>query len=178
MTRVFEPPLQFAGTSTVFIRSLDDAAVFLWEYNGRWPATEDLILRRLDAASRPATPQRPFAGGRTWRDCYVGRNNSEFLDSARSGIARYSYKRTRVGLHSPDRESSEKGWPRAVASCNHVRVHRPGGKIGDFRLRSVIRRARKIKIATEEPMLQWVLIRRGARIASGDIARRPTPVNR
>jgi hypothetical protein len=50
MTPAFEPPLQLAGTS-VFIRSLDDAAAFLRGYVGRWPATRDLILRRIDAAS-------------------------------------------------------------------------------------------------------------------------------
>jgi hypothetical protein len=51
MTSAFEPPLQLAGTSIVFVRSLDDAAVFLRRYSGRWPATEDMILRRIDAAS-------------------------------------------------------------------------------------------------------------------------------
>src|SRR6266508_379555 len=50
MTSSFEPPLQLAGTPIVFIRSLDDATGFLREYVGRWPATRDLILRRLNAA--------------------------------------------------------------------------------------------------------------------------------
>jgi hypothetical protein len=54
MTSAFEPPLQLAGTSTVFIRSLDDAAVFLRGYPGRWPVTRNLILRRLVAASTEA----------------------------------------------------------------------------------------------------------------------------
>jgi hypothetical protein len=47
----FEPPLQLAGTAIVFIRSLDDASGFLRDYDSRWPATRDLILRRIDAAS-------------------------------------------------------------------------------------------------------------------------------
>jgi hypothetical protein len=34
-----------------FIRSLDDATLFLRGYRGRWPATRNLILRRLDTAS-------------------------------------------------------------------------------------------------------------------------------
>ena len=51
MTSPFEPPLQLAGTPIVFIRSLDDATGFLRDYVGRWPATRDLILRRLNAAS-------------------------------------------------------------------------------------------------------------------------------
>ena len=51
MTFAFEPPLQLAGKPTVFIRSLDDAAMFLRGYPGRWPATRNLILRRLDTAS-------------------------------------------------------------------------------------------------------------------------------
>jgi hypothetical protein len=51
MTSAFEPPLQLAGTPAVLIRSLDDAACFLRGYGGRWPATRNLILRRLDSAS-------------------------------------------------------------------------------------------------------------------------------
>ena len=51
MTSAFEPPLQLAGIPTVLIRSLEDAAAFLRGYDGRWPATQDLILRRLAAAS-------------------------------------------------------------------------------------------------------------------------------
>jgi hypothetical protein len=51
MTSAFEPPLQLAGKSIIVIRSLDDAALFLRGYPGRWPATRNLILRRLDAAS-------------------------------------------------------------------------------------------------------------------------------
>ncbi len=51
MAFAFEPPLQLCGTRIVLIQSLDDAAVFLRGYNGRWRATEDLIRRRLDAAS-------------------------------------------------------------------------------------------------------------------------------
>jgi hypothetical protein len=51
MKSPFEPPLQLAGPPIVFIRSLDDASGFLRDYSGRWPATRDLILRRLTAAS-------------------------------------------------------------------------------------------------------------------------------
>jgi hypothetical protein len=51
MTSPFAPPLQLTGTTTVIIRSLDDASDFLRDYDGRWPATRDLILRRLNAAS-------------------------------------------------------------------------------------------------------------------------------
>jgi hypothetical protein len=51
MTSPFEPPLQFAGTPTVVVRSLDEATVVLRNYAGRRPATRDLILRRLTAAS-------------------------------------------------------------------------------------------------------------------------------
>jgi hypothetical protein len=51
MTFPFEPPLQLAGTPIVLVRSRDDAAGFLRDYAGRRPATRDLILRRLNAAS-------------------------------------------------------------------------------------------------------------------------------
>jgi hypothetical protein len=51
MTSAFEPPLELAGTPPVLIRSLNDAVVFLRGYPGRWPATRNLILRRLDIAS-------------------------------------------------------------------------------------------------------------------------------
>ena len=51
MTSAFEPPLQLAGTPAILIGSLGDAADFLRGYGGRWPATRNLILRRLDAAS-------------------------------------------------------------------------------------------------------------------------------
>ena len=51
MTFAFEPPLQLSGTPIVFVRSLDDATSFLREYDGRRPATRDLILRRLNDAS-------------------------------------------------------------------------------------------------------------------------------
>jgi hypothetical protein len=60
----FEPPLQLAGTPIVLIRSLDDAAVFLRAYPGRWPATRNLILRRLDIAS---TEQETGAAADTFR---------------------------------------------------------------------------------------------------------------
>jgi hypothetical protein len=60
----FKPPLQLAGPPVVFIRSLDDAAVFLRTYNGRWPATEVLILRRLEAAS---TEQETGDAAKTFR---------------------------------------------------------------------------------------------------------------
>ena len=64
MTPAFEPPLQLAGTPTVFIRSLDDAVAFLRGYGGRWPATRKLILRRLDAAS---TEQQMGEAAETFR---------------------------------------------------------------------------------------------------------------
>jgi hypothetical protein len=51
MTFMFEPPLRLAGKPMVFIRSLDDAVRFMREYVGRWPATRDLMLRRLSTAS-------------------------------------------------------------------------------------------------------------------------------
>ena len=51
MRSPFEPPLQLVGTPSIFIRSLDDASDFLREYDGRWPAMRDLVLRRLIAAS-------------------------------------------------------------------------------------------------------------------------------
>jgi hypothetical protein len=54
MTSAFEPPLKFAGTPPVLIRSVADAADFLRGYHGRWPATRVLILRRLDTASTAA----------------------------------------------------------------------------------------------------------------------------
>ena len=47
----FEPPLQLNGATIVFIRSLEEAIGFLRAYDGRWPATRELILRRLSAAS-------------------------------------------------------------------------------------------------------------------------------
>jgi hypothetical protein len=64
MTSAFEPPLQLAGTPIVFIRSLDDAAGFLREYVGRWPATRVLILRRVTAAT---TQQETREAARTFR---------------------------------------------------------------------------------------------------------------
>jgi hypothetical protein len=60
----FEPPLRLVGTTIVFIRSLDDATGFLREYGGRWPATRDLILRRLNAAS---TEQETGEAAKTFR---------------------------------------------------------------------------------------------------------------
>jgi hypothetical protein len=64
MTAPFEPPLQLAGTPIIFIRSLDDAGDFLREYDGRWPATRDLILRRLNSAS---TEQETDDAAKTFR---------------------------------------------------------------------------------------------------------------
>jgi len=64
MTSPFAPPLQLNGTTIVFIRSLDDAGDFLREYAGRWPATRDLILRRLIAAS---TEQETDDAAKTFR---------------------------------------------------------------------------------------------------------------
>ena len=64
MTSAFEPPLELPGTPTVFIRWPDDAAGFLRGYGGRWPATQDLILRRLNAAS---TEQQMGEAAETFR---------------------------------------------------------------------------------------------------------------
>ena len=63
MTIVFEPPLQLAGKATA-IRSLDDAAHFMREYVGRWPATRDLMLRRLSTA---ATEEETDDAARSFR---------------------------------------------------------------------------------------------------------------
>jgi hypothetical protein len=63
MTIMFEPPLQLTGKGTV-IRSLDDAACFMREYVGRWPATRDLMLRRLSTAS---TEQEANDAARSFR---------------------------------------------------------------------------------------------------------------
>ena len=51
MTFSFEPALQLAGTPSVLVRSLNDAAGVLRGYAGHRPATRDTILRRVDAAS-------------------------------------------------------------------------------------------------------------------------------
>jgi hypothetical protein len=56
--------LQLAGTPVVFIRSRADASNFLRAYAGRWPATRDLILRRLNAAS---TEQEAGEAAKTFR---------------------------------------------------------------------------------------------------------------
>ena len=64
MTFTFEPPLQLAGTPVVLIRSLGDATDFLRDYVGRWPATRNLILRRLSAAS---TEQEAGEAAKTFR---------------------------------------------------------------------------------------------------------------
>jgi hypothetical protein len=64
MTFPFEPPLQLAGTPGVFVRSLDDATGVLRKYVGHRPATRDLILCRLSAAS---TEQETGEAARTFR---------------------------------------------------------------------------------------------------------------
>ncbi len=68
MTFPFEPPLQLAGTPVVFVRSLDDAAGFLREYVGRRPATRDLILRRLNAASTEQESGEAAKSFRWWAE--------------------------------------------------------------------------------------------------------------
>jgi len=56
VTFPFEPPLRFAGTPVVVVRSRDDAIGILQTYIGRRPVTRDLILRRLsDASTREET---------------------------------------------------------------------------------------------------------------------------
>ena len=67
MTIVFEPPLQLAGKATV-IRSLDDAACFMREYVGRWPATRDLMLRRLSTASTEQEADDAVRSFRWWAE--------------------------------------------------------------------------------------------------------------
>lgn len=67
MTIVFEPPLQLAGTATA-IRSLDDASHFMREYVGRWPATRDLMLRRLGAASTEQETDDAVRSFRWWAE--------------------------------------------------------------------------------------------------------------
>jgi hypothetical protein len=64
MTFPFEPPLQLAGTPGVLVRSLDDATGVLRKYVGQRPATRDLILRRLNAAS---TEHETGEAARTFR---------------------------------------------------------------------------------------------------------------
>jgi len=65
MTIVFEPPLQIAGT---VIRSLDDAACFLREHISRWPATRDLMLRRLSTASTEQETDDAVRSFRWWAE--------------------------------------------------------------------------------------------------------------
>jgi hypothetical protein len=68
MTSPFEPPLQLAGTPIVVVRSLDDATVVLWNYVGRRPATRDLILRRLNAASTEQETGEAAKSFRWWAE--------------------------------------------------------------------------------------------------------------
>jgi hypothetical protein len=66
MPSTFEPPLQFPGTPVIFIRSFDEAAHFLRGYGGRWPATQDLILRRLATATTEEQMGEAAATFRWW----------------------------------------------------------------------------------------------------------------
>jgi hypothetical protein len=68
MTIMFEPPLQLGGKATVLIRSLDDAASFMREYVGRWPATRDLMLRRLSTASTEQETDDAVRSFRWWAE--------------------------------------------------------------------------------------------------------------
>jgi hypothetical protein len=68
MTIMFEPPLQLVGKATVLIRSLDDAAGFMREYVGRWPATRDLMLRRLSTASTEQETDDAVRSFRWWAE--------------------------------------------------------------------------------------------------------------
>jgi hypothetical protein len=68
MTIMFEPPLQLVGKATVLIRSLDDAASFMREYVGRWPATRDLMLRRLSTASTEQETDDAVRSFRWWAE--------------------------------------------------------------------------------------------------------------
>ena len=68
MTSPFEPPLQLAGTPMVVVRSLDEATVVLRRYAGRRPATRDLILRRLIAASTEQETGEAAESFRRWAE--------------------------------------------------------------------------------------------------------------
>ena len=68
MTFMFEPPLRLAGTPMVFVRSLDDAARFMREYVGRWPATRDLMLHRLSTASTEQETDDAVKSFRWWAE--------------------------------------------------------------------------------------------------------------
>ena len=68
MTFLFTPPLQLAGTPSVYIRSIDDAVVFLGGYAGRWPVTRNLMLRRLRAASNEEESRDAAKSFRWWAE--------------------------------------------------------------------------------------------------------------
>jgi len=68
MTFPFEPPLQLAGLSGVLVRSLDDATDVLRRYAGHRPATRDLILRRLNAASTEQETGEAAKSFRWWAE--------------------------------------------------------------------------------------------------------------
>ena len=68
MTSPFEPPLRLAGTPIVVVRSLDEAAAVLQDYAGRRPATRDLILRRLNAASTEQETGEAAKAFRWWAE--------------------------------------------------------------------------------------------------------------
>ena len=68
MTIMFEPHLILAGNPTALIRSLDDAARFMREYVGRWPATRDLMLRRLSTAETKQEVDDAVRSFRWWAE--------------------------------------------------------------------------------------------------------------
>ena len=68
MTSPSEPPLRLAGTPIVVVRSLDEAAAVLQDYAGRRPATRDLILRRLNAASTEQETGEAAKSFRWWAE--------------------------------------------------------------------------------------------------------------
>jgi len=65
----YNPPLQLAGTPTVIISSLDEAADFVRSYQGaRRPVRQDGVLHRLEGAST-AEEQREAANAfRGWAE--------------------------------------------------------------------------------------------------------------
>jgi hypothetical protein len=60
--------LQLAGTPNVVVRSLAEATGFLRDYAGRRPATRDVILRRLNAASTEQETGEALKTFRMWAE--------------------------------------------------------------------------------------------------------------
>jgi hypothetical protein len=63
----FDPPLQLAGTPTVMIRTLNEAADFVRTYkSSRRPLVQNSVLHRLDGASAPLEQQHAAYAFRGW----------------------------------------------------------------------------------------------------------------